>query len=279
MKVKFLLTTFSILAMATLFMSNSGGRASSGGGDNTGAPPSGAFCQQCHASGAFNPSVAIEVFEAGTTTAITEYVAGTTYDVKITVTAGNGSPVGYGQQTTVLDANDAAITGWTSPGSGSQITDLSGRQFFEHSGISSTGEFTASWTAPAAGTGAVTFYTGANAVDGAGSTAGDGATKSSLALTEGFAANSSNLNKLGVNMKVYPNPVEDVLNLETIGNSNGEHTLTITNAAGQTVRQITTDIQLGMDLTTMNVADLATGLYRVTLAQDGKVATVSILKK
>lgn len=280
MKIKILLSTLSILSVAFLFMSNSGGRAAVGSGDNTGAPPSNAFCQSCHNAGAFSPSVSIEIFEQGTSTAVTEYISGTAYDVKITVTAGSGTPAGFGQQTTVLDANNNAITGWSNPSSDGQISNLgNGRQFFEQNGISSSGEFTATWTAPAAGTGSVTFYTGANAVDGLGSTGGDGSTQSSLTLAEGVASNVTNPNALTVNLNAYPNPVTDVLNLETVGTTSGEHILTITNNVGQVVRQQIIQLNYGMDLNSFNVSELTSGIYRVSLSQKDKIATITVLKQ
>ena len=281
MKFKLLLSTFALMATSLIFMSHSGGRAASGNGDSTGAPSSGAFCQSCHSAGTFNPTVAIEVFDDGTTNAVTEYVPGNIYDLKITI-SNDGSPAGWGQQTTILDASDNPVTGtFSSPSSNAQISTLgtTGRDYFEHLGTSNTNEFTVKWTAPVAGTGAITFYTGANAVDGGSSTAGDGATKGSLSLTENTASSLGQLNKLAVVLKAFPNPVEEMLNLETIGVTEGSHALTITNMAGQVVLQKQLNLNFGADLTQINVSDLAQGLYQVVLSQDGKVASLSILKK
>lgn len=280
MKKRFILSSFAFAAMAILLMSNSGGRATSGNGDNTGAPTSNAFCQQCHSSGAFSPSLAIAVFETGTTTAVTEYIGGVTYDVKVTVTAANGSPAGYGMQMTCLDANNNAIVGFSEPSSNAQLATLNnGRQYVEQSGMSSTNVFTTKWTAPATNTGTVTFYAGGVAANASGSTAGDGATKGSLILAETSSSATKNTATLAVQIKAYPNPVTDVLNIETIGSTSGKHTLTIANMAGQIVLQQVIQLDFGMDFTQIAVENLAKGVYTLTLAQEGKVTTTQILKK
>ena len=278
MKKKFLLVSFTFAALALTFMSNSGGRATSGGGDNTGAPSSGAFCQQCHSSGSFSPSMTIEIFEENTTTAITEYIAGTIYDLKITVSA-DGSQSGFGMQMTCLDGSDNPVTGFSDPGNNAQLTTLgSGRQYVEQMGLSSSGEFTTKWTAPANGTGSITFYAAGIASDGGGSTANDGATKTTLALIEAFNSANRAEQQLAVDLKVYPNPVETVLNIETIGSTSGQHTLTVTNIAGQVMVNQQIDIDFGMDFTQIDVSNLAQGVYNVTLSKDGKVASTQIVK-
>ncbi len=279
MKLRFLLSIFSLL-LAVTFMSNSGGRAASDGGDNTGSPnANGAFCQSCHSSGAFAPSVTIEVLEPGTGTAITAYIPGTAYDLKITVAAGNGTPTGFGSQTSVLDANNSPVNNLTTPSSNAQITTLSATDYLEHDGISSTGEFTATWTAPTAGVGSVTFYTGANAVDGGGSTGGDGSTSGTLTLTEGTASSQKDVNKLAIKMNAYPNPVDQVLNLEMIGTITGKHTLNITDRLGRVVNSDLITINSGENNTTIEVGHLSTGIYQVSLMKDGKIATLPIFKK
>lgn len=278
MKKKFILLSFTFAALALTFMSNSGGRASFGNGDNTGAPSSGAFCQQCHAAGNFSPSITVEIFEENTTNAVTEYIAGTVYDVKITLSA-NGNQNGFGTQMTCLDASNNPITGFSSPSSNAQLATLgTGRQYVEHSGLSTSGEFTAKWTAPANGTGDVTFYAAGIAADGTGSTANDGATKTTVTLSEGFNASNKAEQQLAVNLKVYPNPVETILNIETIGSTSGQHTLTVTNLAGQLMINQQVDIDFGMDFTQIDVSNLAKGVYNVTLAKDGKIASTKIIK-
>lgn len=280
MQSKFLLVTILALVIGVLSLGNSGGRAATGNGDNTGSPAaSGAFCQSCHSAGAFNPSVTIEVFEEGTTTAITEYAPEVTYDVKITVSAGNGSPAGYGMQTSVLDANNLTAGSFSDPSNAAQISTLSGgREFLEQSQVNSSGVFEGKWTAPAAGTGGVTFYTGANAVNGDGSTAGDGSTKSTFALTEGTASSNQNRNALAAQVKIFPNPVQDVFNVEIVGATSGQHSVALFNAAGQQVLNEIINVQYGMDVHTFDVSNLAKGIYQLQVSQNGQVNVQMMVK-
>ena len=277
MKKKFLLLTFTLSALAFTFMSNSGGRATSGGGDSTGAA-GGAFCQQCHSNGSFSPSMTIEVYDENTTNATSEYIAGVTYDIKITISA-DGGQSGFGAQMTCLDGSNNPILGFSVPSANAQLTTLgNGRQYVEQNGLSSSNEFTAKWTAPTNSTGDVTFYAAGIASDNGGSTAGDGATKTSTTLTESFNASNKAEQQLAVSLKVYPNPVETVLNIETIGSTSGLHTLTVTNIAGQVMINQQIDIDFGMDFTQIDVSQLAQGVYNVTLSKDGKVASTKVIK-
>lgn len=276
MKKKFLLLTFSLGVLAFTFMSNSGGRASIAGADSTGAN-AGPFCQQCHSAGAFSPSLTIELLEEGTTNAVTQYVPGTIYDVKMTVTA-DGGQSGFGAQMGVFDASSNVLTGLSAPSSNAQIASLNGGDYLEQSGLSTAGEFMGKWTAPAAGTGDVTFFGAGIAANGNGMTGGDGATKSELMITEDLSISVLGAEKLATELKVFPNPVTDVLNLQTIGTTTGQHTLTITNITGQVV--LNQQINLfGNDRTQLDVSHLATGNYNLTLAQDGKVVSTKIVKR
>jgi hypothetical protein len=277
MKIKLLLFTFALATTGLLLMSNSGGRATTGGGDNSGAP-SANTCAQCHSGGAFNPSISVEVFEENTSTAVTEYVPGIVYDIKITVNADAGAS-GFGLQATVLDANNAPIVGFSSPGANAQLATLNGRQFLEQVNTSSSNEFTSQWTAPAAGTGSAIFYAAGNAVNGNGTTGGDGASNTSFTLAEDLSSSNLNVNQLKVAMKAFPNPVQDILNIETIGSTDGEHSLTITNMVGQVVHQSVVNLDLGMDLTQVDVQQLPKGMYSVSLAQANKIATITIIKQ
>ncbi|MGB0983759.1 MAG: choice-of-anchor V domain-containing protein [Saprospiraceae bacterium] len=276
MKNKLLLFTFAVMATSLFLMSNSAGRATSGNGDSSGAPGA-ATCAQCHSGGSFSSSVSAEVMEEGTTTLVSEYEPGKVYDIKVKITATGAS--GFGMQTTALDGSDGPVVGFSAPSSNAQLITLSsGRQFFEHASTNSN-EFTAKWTAPAAGAGSVTFYTAGNSINENGSTGGDEASASTLVLTEGTSSSSQNLNQLEVAMKVFPNPVQSTLNIETIGSTDGQHNLTITNMIGQTVHQSIVNLDLGMDITKVDVQDLPKGMYNVSLAKEGKMKTIMIVKQ
>lgn len=187
MKKNIIFTLFGLAFIAFLFTSSSGGRASAAGSANTGAPGETTTCSGCHSGGSYNPSISIQIFQQGTTTAVTQYTAGTTYDMKVTLSA-SGSPGGYGFQMVALKNTGNTNAGtWSSPGSNTKIASVGTRSYVEHgvnSTFSATNNFTMKWTAPAAGTGAVTFYSAGNVVNGTGNTSGDSPVAGTLSITE-----------------------------------------------------------------------------------------------
>ncbi|NJN77443.1 MAG: hypothetical protein HC803_03220 [Saprospiraceae bacterium] len=135
----------------------------------------------------------VQVFNTGTTTPVTNYMPGTTYDLKVTIAHASGAPAGYGFQMVALKNSTNTSTGtWTTPGSNTQIATAGTRSYVEHGGgASASNIFTTKWVAPASGTGNVTFYSAGNAVNGNGGTSGDSPTSSvSVTLTE-FIGNVS----------------------------------------------------------------------------------------
>ncbi len=147
----------------------SGGPGTGGLGDRTGSPLSSATCAQCHSGGSFNATLGVQVLDGSTP--VSSYTAGDTYTVVYTV---SGSSNGFGFQGGVLTSTNAAGGTFSSPSSNAQLVTISGRPYFEHDGgPSNTGVFQASWTAPIANTGTVSFYGVGLAVNQNGGTSGD----------------------------------------------------------------------------------------------------------
>ena len=165
----------------------SNGAAAMGLGDRTGSPIGGAgsSCANCHSGGSFSPSISIDVKDAGLNS-VTSYIPGNTYTIEYTVLAGSGSPSGYGMQGVALNPSNGAAGNLFSPTTpNTQITSSGGVQYLEHQSMSATGSFQTSWTAPMAGSGAVSIYARGLALNGDGSTSGDDASTSVLfGLTE-----------------------------------------------------------------------------------------------
>ncbi|MFZ4785296.1 MAG: choice-of-anchor V domain-containing protein [Flavobacteriales bacterium] len=182
---------FAGASLFFLFSSNSNGRATQANTGNTGAPGETTICSGCHSGGSYGTiTPTIQVFQQGTTTPVTAYVAGTTYDVRFTVTAGTGSPGGYSFQMTCLTspANNP-LAGYSNLGPNVKQKLVTtgtymGRTYVEHNGVGSINQFDMSWTAPAAGTGTVKFYAAGNCVNLSGSTSGDKAASTSFTLPE-----------------------------------------------------------------------------------------------
>ncbi|MBL4650633.1 MAG: T9SS type A sorting domain-containing protein [Aureispira sp.] len=188
MKIKFiyvlLLSAFSLIVL----QSRSGGAAANGLGDRTNSPLGvGSTCSACHSGGSFNPTFSINVKDANQNT-VTSYTPGQSYTIEFNVTAGLGSPSGYGMQAVALSGgsgNPQAGTMGAVISSNTQITTQNSRSYVEHSGINASGTFLVNWTAPASGFGTVNLHGVGLAINSNSSTSGDETTSSTiLSLTE-----------------------------------------------------------------------------------------------
>ncbi len=168
------------------------GRATDDNVGSTGAPLEPQTCANCHNSGAAfgTVSLTIEVFFDGTNTPVAAYTPGTLYDMRVTVNNSMGSPQGRGFQMTCLTfPGNAPLAGYSALASNVQQITLTtgtwaGRTYVEQPTMSVSNQFTFSWTAPPAGTGAVRFYAAGNAVNGNNSSGGDRSGSATLTLSE-----------------------------------------------------------------------------------------------
>lgn len=237
----------------------SGGVAAVLGIDRTGGPLSGgATCTQCHSGGAFSPSILVQVKDGGGNV-VNSYAPGTTYTVEFTVAAGAGTPAGYGMQATALTSSNNAggnFTTVTTPNT--QVTTLGAVKYIEHQSINAAGFFQANWTAPAVGTGSVSFYAVGNAVNANFSTTGDAITAPvTVTLTEEiqttinypgnpFCSNEGNQTPVitGDNTGVFSSGVGLSINpvngeIDVAGSTTGTYTVLYTYSTGSTTASVT----------------------------------------
>lgn len=261
--------TFSALLLGCasfiLFQSNAGGPAQNGN-RATGAPGDGSStCESCHNNnGSFgNVSIDFEMTNASGA-AVTEYKPDSVYSVKITVNNSAGSPAGFGFQMICLkDANDGNLQGWSNPSANAQLSTSAGRNYVEHDGISTTNIFTVDWTAPSESTGDVTFYLGANAVNGADGNAGDRAKidKFTIAEANGDSVSTSVREFILNEFSVFPNPVKD--NIRIAGLSPGSP-ISIYSALGTLLRSERLNNEI------LNLSDLESGIYIIQTESGAK---------
>jgi hypothetical protein len=180
MKFKVIYSFFGLLLGAFFLMGNSGG-ATGGAGARTGAPSEG-LCSNCHGGGSFTPSISIQMLNGATP--ISSYTAGNSYTLRVQISGGSS----YGAQATVLRNSDNNTAGTLSgANSGAAIRTSGIRSYLEHTSRSTTGVFTATWVAPATGTGAITIYGAGIVCNATGGTSGDNATNGTLVLSEAVA--------------------------------------------------------------------------------------------
>lgn len=228
--MKHTFTILSLIAFSLILMSNRSGRTSLSGAPSTGAPgENGQTCGSfgCHASGAFDPTVTLTMLdEAGSI--VDSYKPGQNYTINMLVET-TGTPAGFGfQMVSLKDSDDTGINTFSNfPDRVKDVTAL-GRQYVEQSNILQTNEINLTWTAPESGSGDVTFYAIGNAINANGNSGGDGVGTTQKGFAEDTS--SSNLDLQEQSVKLFPNPVSNILNLET---PNGTQSTEIYNLNGQ----------------------------------------------
>ena len=256
---------FSILLAATVFLANSGGRAADARAGNTGAPgdqSSGGnpvTCQFCHNSATIQILTNIQLLDANGME-VTTYIPGQTYRLRTTVSPTRGNPTGYGYQLIpILDRNNTDAKGLQNPASNVKIVTVpsSGRTYAEHNGISNSPVFEVDWTAPAAGSGAVSFYAAANGVNRNGGSSGDGAASARLTIEESLGT-ATRVESAQYSYSVFPNPAADLLYVE--GAHTGNLTCVLLQTNGKPAARFTQGLSSGMD-----VSRLLPGNYTLML--------------
>lgn len=188
------LTFFLVAGVNTIVFTNS----SQPPAGRTGAP--GEFT--CAASGCHDTNPASVTTFIGFDTAPTGrltggYTPGTTYNLFVNVNAlpSNGSTPRNGFEVTVLDAsNNAAGTLALSNPTLTTLSTAASRQYVGHNNANSTAAWTFQWTAPAIGTGDVTFYVAANISNNNSSDSGDKIYTQAFTFNESFVDPCENYN-------------------------------------------------------------------------------------
>jgi hypothetical protein len=257
------------------------------GGNRSGSHGGTASCGSCHGNSAttgLNLSVVLD--SAGT--AVTQYVPGITYTVKLTgihhVTGiTNLSKFGF-QLSAVLGSGSTSTqagTWGTLPASSHLASGTSGISVVEHaakwspaSGSGDTGTtYTVSipWTAPAAGSGTVTVYGILNAVNNNGN---DGTTDkwntTNAAFTERIA--STGVTNIAANAAaVYPNPVLNTMNINGLANNSQ---VVVYDFAGRVMASTPASGTL-----TISTEGWAAGMYYVHIAGNGSRSVTTVVKQ
>lgn len=269
MNKKYIFSPLFVGIGALLWISASGGVAHVQQKDRTGSPVSDVACTQCHVStGNFSSSGSIQL-ETANGVAVTEYIPGEAYVLKVVIqSTGN---VGHGFQVTGLLADNSGAGTCNASATNLQISPLNGRWYFESDGFISGGAYEMVWTAPSAGSGGVTFYGNGISTNGNGTTGGDEfMSLSNLSITEGLANGLLEAHSLDV--KLYPNPVNSVLNVQS---DKIVDEIFIFDNLGKLVKKSAVNGKVN----TLDVANLAVGSYFIHLKSGEKIAKSSFIKE
>lgn len=280
MKIKLLYILFPTALGAALFFGNASGPGTVQNVDRTGSPLSPATCGTigCHNSGTFSPTLRAELLKDGQR--VDAYEPGEDYTLKLTTSA-TGTPSVYGFQTVALLPDNANAGSFEDIPTGFRSLVLNNRTYVEHTSPRASNTLEVKWEAPAAGAGAVRFYAAGIAANGNGSSSGDGtaALTTPLTITEATTSSVFGVETLAANIRAFPNPVGDQLNLNIEVQESGRYFLSVLNLAGQEIQREAILLQAGTNLEQLQVRDLAAGHYFVRLSDGKRIVTQKILKK
>ena len=263
MKIKFFVLTLIAGFVYLMMCSFKDGPASQHGWDCTGAEtglgnPSGCYQNNgCHGnstSATAAIAVSIELDSAGIQTS--QYVGGGVYTVKITGTNNSAFTLPkFGFQMACIKGSAAAVTpvntGTWSPSvpTGTHIANPQSGNFavrvVEHAsplspatgtgGTGTTYSRTFTWTAPAAGTGTISFWGALNAVnDDDTNTTADKWNKTHIVITElAVPAGIDDLIFSENSFSVYPSPASDYVNIKYKINQQGKIDIKLFDLAGR----------------------------------------------
>ena len=256
----------------------------------------------CHGSSATATlPVTLEIDSTATGTPVTSYVPGRTYYVKISgtnntaltlpkygfqVTAIKGttasaSPVNAGTfQSTGLPAN-VQYTPHASPDSCNIVEHSNSLSPASGSGAAGTTYVTTfTWTAPASGTGTVSFWGALNAVSGTytheGSTANPDSTwnVAMVSLTENTHVGVAEVNN-EIALNVYPNPVVNNLNIQVTSANQEGYTYQVYDMTG---RVVVAEQPLKTS-TVVAAGNWRNGIYLLKVTGNGTSKTTTIVKQ
>lgn len=214
-------TLLITVATAMIYLATTS--SSMGPTNSGGAAPAVTGCgtaTSCHGAASTNTTAEFYLFEksSGDTVKDGKYTPNETYDVALRGINNSAGMFGFIMRS---EDNNAAQAGtFTNPLSGSTLTNSGGFTLWEHTNpfFSSGQDFvvTAEWTAPAAGTGDVTFQYAVNGVNSDGGTKGDHWNKFSTTFSEKTSVSVAEVENIKP-ISIYPNPASSIINIEGAG--------------------------------------------------------------
>ncbi|MCC6251166.1 MAG: T9SS type A sorting domain-containing protein [Bacteroidia bacterium] len=216
LKTKLVASAVVMAVMGFIIFSTTAYTNNAGKAGYTGSPGE-TTCRNCHNSFNLNEGDGSISISSPDLTGW-EYQPGTTYTINVTVRKPGVSKYGFGFEALLSSgANGGLINTSSSNNAKTMSASISGntRTNAVHKQPNNTGAdslvFTFNWTAPAAGTGDVTFYAVGNATNSSNTNAGDYIYSTSLIVTE--ATGTAIKSPQTENLSIYPNPAKDVIKL------------------------------------------------------------------
>ena len=241
--------------LALVFMSNRGG---SPGGRSGSTTDNGATCSTnggCHNSSSAPASQDM----ISTNVPSNGYAPGSSYYITINI-SDEGTSV-WCFEMMAEDKNGLPVGAFSN---NSQVNSLNSGLRATHKFASSSSSdaqtWIANWTAPASGTGSVTFYVSAMAANGNGNNRGDRVFIDTISITENTSANIAELENFQINL--YPNPATQKIVIT--GYENTSSNIKVINSIGKTVMS-------GLFKNALNISELASGTYYLKIIENNRV--------
>ena len=80
-------------------------------------------------------------------------------------------------------------------------------------------------------------------------------------------------------MNIYPNPTQDVLNIDLYSTKVQNTTVKVLDMSGRIVKQIQGRSEIGLNKLSMSLAEIANGIYTVQVFENDNLTHVSKVKK
>jgi hypothetical protein len=246
-----------LLVSAIIFIAALTNAAHSPGGQ-TGSPADGSNCTVCHTG---TPQTAASSWISHNIPS-SGYVPGQTYTVTLTGTHSGVQRFGF--ECTVEDSKNNKVGVFTITNSAeTELVNMSHAVSHTGSGLTPSNNsksWSFDWTAPAAGTGDVTFFAALNAANGDMGASGDVIYLSHLTVAEDVSSgiNDGHINDL---ISIYPNPANDFLNIQFNHGLSGE--VKIYNVAGKEL--VSNKLNRSTPLCKLDVSGLSNGIYFVQI--------------
>jgi hypothetical protein len=252
------LLLFTIPVLTFSLLSLSGGRD----GQYSGSPGDGfANCTTCHSGGSFGAVATIS-----SNIPATGFVYGDTYQITVSVAS---SSTKHGFQLTAEDLSQTK-RGIYIAGTGNQIVNGGTHMTHTNAGNSQSA-WVFDWIAPdTAEGGTITFYAAVNATNANSSTSGDEVVTTSKEYLHSSLATTK---YEAISLSIFPNPTSDYIILNYGNNIKKNASITITNYMGQIISQVNTQSNR------IDVSDLSTGAYMISIESENKRAFGRFLKK
>lgn len=249
--------------------SNAGGAPSA----KTGSPGDASNCTGCHTGTAtISPGLITSNVPA------TGYIPGDTYTISASITVAGINKFGFEvspQNTSGIQKGTLVVTDPTT----TKLIGTSGK-YLTHklAGTSGTDSktWTFDWIAPVSGNGDVTLYAAFIAANSNGTNSGDQVFLSSLLVQENLSAAITNIAIDPNSIVVYPNPAHDIVYIESISKENKIVMIEVMDVTGKRIKM--EKYEALSQPQSLDIADLQSGVYILTISTDKNRNTKKIIK-